>query len=211
MSNTIEKSNINIKYLYSNSRDDDNDNKMIVVLEDISKESSINVNSYDFHRRRSIALFMRRFVNNSNMFVTSVHAGAINNITDFYSIVNASFREPMWDTDKPIKDWATTGIRIYDTSSSSDITVKAENMNYNSINRNSSSYDGIFKFIIHDKGDMINVKNGETVHMIFRFKNSRIDRKLIGEKKYTFNPLYIDELEKVNDSTYFITPSRGRV
>lgn len=211
MGNIIEKKNIDVKHTYSSYSKDEH--KVILILSDKNENTSIEVNSYDFHRRRNIGLFMRRFINNSNMFVSSVETGKINNIKDFFRVIDVSYSRSRWAS-TIIEEWATSGVRLYDTHSSADITIKVESITTDLCqekNQDQTS-DVIFKLTIHDKGDIKNIVDGETIYMIVKFKYSKTNNVIVGEKQFTFNPMHMEEIEKTSKNTYFSkTPVERKV
>ena len=211
MGNIIEKKNIDVKHTYSSYSKDEH--KVILILSDKNENTSIEVNSYDFHRRRNIGLFMRRFINNSNMFVSSVETGKINNINDFFRVIDVSYSRSRWAS-TIIEEWTTSGVRLYDTHSSADITIKVESITTDLCqekNQDQTS-DVIFKLTIHDKGDIKNIVDGETIYMLVKFKYSKTNNAIIGEKQFIFNPMHMEEIEKINKNTYFSkTPVERKV
>lgn len=211
MGNIIEKKNIDVKHAYSSYSKDEH--KVILILSDKNENTSIEVNSYDFHRRRNIGLFMRRFINNSNMFVSSVETGKINNINDFFRVIDVSYSRSRWAS-TIIEEWATSGVRLYDTHSSADITIKVESITTDLCQEKTQDQtsDVIFKLTIHDKGDINNIVDGETIYMIVKFKYSKTNNVIVGEKQFTFNPMHMEEIEKTSKNTYFSkTPVERKV
>lgn len=171
-------------------------------------DNDINHNSSEYKRRAFLASFLRRYLNNSNVFVTGVPLGDFHDTISFIKCVSTEFNLLSSSnsggiyrskSDGKVKKRTSNHVLsdnpsiIYDTQSQAKIGVQVVNANY-SFRRNLLPIE--FHFHIEDPGEAIGlIKKGDILKYTIYYCLDLSKEAVRSEKKITYNPRAMKKME----------------